>query len=54
MGNSSQSRTSAVAAEPSRVPFRSLSGSQRAVRICKIIVCILTFGMVFPHINEFD
>ena len=43
-----------VRQDTSRTPFKKLSGGQKVVRICKVIVCILTFGMVFPNINNYD
>jgi hypothetical protein len=31
-------------------PFKKMSGSRKALFICKLIVCILTFGMAFPNV----
>jgi len=31
-------------------PFNKMSGGRKALFVCKLIVCILTFGMAFPNV----
>lgn len=31
-------------------PFNKMSGRRKALFICKLIVCIITFGMAFPNV----
>jgi hypothetical protein len=35
---------------PSSVPFREMRLRQKLVFVCKVAVCILSFGFVFPHV----
>ena len=30
--------------------FKQMSGRQKMRFICKLVVCIVTFGMAFPHV----
>ncbi len=32
------------------VPFKKMNRRQKVVFILKVAVCIITFGMVFPHV----
>ncbi len=34
----------------SSVPFREMRLLQKLVFVCKVVVCILSFGFVFPHV----
>jgi hypothetical protein len=36
-------------AEPKRVPFKQMSSGQKAVYVFQAVVCICTFGFVFPN-----
>ncbi len=38
--------------EPTLVRFRDLSGSGKALFVCKVVVCIVTGGFVFPNVME--
>jgi hypothetical protein len=31
-------------------PFKQMSGRRKALFICKLALCILTFGMAFPNV----
>jgi len=31
-------------------PFNKMSGGRKALFICKLIICITTFGMAFPNV----
>ena len=39
------------AAQPS-LKFAQMTGRQKAVFICKLAVCILSFGFIFPGISS--
>jgi hypothetical protein len=36
--------------KPRGTPFNKMSGGRKTLFICKLIVCILTFGMAFPNV----
>jgi hypothetical protein len=38
------------AAKERGTPYNKMSGGRKALFICKLIVCILTFGMAFPNV----
>jgi hypothetical protein len=38
------------AAKDKGIPFSKMSGRRKALFICKLIVCIITFGMAFPNV----
>lgn len=40
------------AREDGRVAFRDLSSGGKALFICKVLICIVTGGFVFPHVIE--
>jgi len=39
-------------AKSSDVPYKEMNPTQKAVFILKIVVCILSFGMLFPTIGD--
>jgi hypothetical protein len=34
------------------IPFKDMTGGQKAFFVFKVVVCILTFGMVFPTVGD--
>ncbi len=40
------------AQETKRVPYRELSVGGKAAFICKVVVCVVTGGFVFPNVME--
>jgi hypothetical protein len=44
-------KPSAEAAPKKRgTPYNKMSGRQKTLFVCKLVVCILTFGMAFPNV----
>jgi hypothetical protein len=31
-------------------PFNKMSGGRKALFVCKLVICIITFGMAFPNV----
>ena len=46
----SEDKQGSPATVPSSVPFRKMGLLQKLVFVCKVVVCILSFGFVFPHV----
>jgi hypothetical protein len=46
----SEAKQGSAATARSSVPFREMTLRQKFVFVCKVAVCILSFGFVFPHI----
>jgi hypothetical protein len=36
--------------KPKGTPYAEMTGEQKVKFILKVIVCVLTFGMVFPNV----
>lgn len=32
--------------------FKDMSSAQKTIWICKVVVCVVTFGMAFPGVME--
>ena len=39
-------------AKAADLPYKEMKSGQKAVFIFKIVVCILSFGMLFPNIGD--
>jgi hypothetical protein len=35
---------------PEGIAFADMTGLQKCVYVTKVVVCVMTFGFVFPHI----
>ena len=36
--------------KPQGTPYKEMTPRQKFIFICKVIVCVLTFGMAFPNV----
>jgi hypothetical protein len=45
-----QKRSAAAAPKEKGTPFKEMSGGRKVLFICKLALCILTFGMAFPNV----
>lgn len=36
--------------KPEGTPYKEMTSRQKFLFICKVIVCVLTFGLAFPNV----
>lgn len=34
------------------IPYKEMNVGQKTVFICKLVICIMTFGLIFPTLGD--